>query len=537
MQLDRYHSWCEPPTTLMMALHEQIVREQPSELGVICYETNLHTHGTMVRSTLRARYETAGAQVTVILGAEQPVLGFGTSLTDAAVLQLHKLDPERVRTLFYFLFAFCRMQFVRIPMGSCDFSWRSYSFLPNAPPASSDDEAQWVKANVRFAPEDEARITILMEIQRHYPHVGVIPTPWSAPPWMKTSHDYVGGSLKPTYFSLWARALVQYCQLLAARGVRVTALSVQNEPHQLPFLLRQTWETMFFTAEQLRDLSVLVAKYGGPPLLLGDDQRVHMPDLALPSFHALPPERVWAVGVHGYQWPGSGAKATKRLSSKHFANKPVVVSEFCTGFSRFLSFPLGADRSGTRHAAQYIRDVIHSLTVGQCAAYIDWNLLLDHEGGPNWAGNNVDSLCWVDDDARLHLGYASLLLAHVAMAGDQVKTVHTEEASSSLLAICRTDARNIYLTLFNDGWWGTQDVSVLVQGRWLADQLAHRCIKTYIFAKNYFSLCLFNFLVSLSLRSFSGLFVFDGVSFFVDKTAENKFCRVPLCTRFQLYKR
>ncbi len=55
-------------------------------------------------------------------------------------------------------------------------------------------------------------------------------SPWSPPVWMKTNNDTRGGSLKPEYYSAYARYFVKYIQAMKAEGIRIDAITVQNEP-------------------------------------------------------------------------------------------------------------------------------------------------------------------------------------------------------------------------------------------------------------------------------------------------------------------
>jgi O-glycosyl hydrolase len=304
---------------------------------------------------------------------------------------------------------------------------------------------------------------------------------------MKTSGQYVGGKLRPECFETWAQCLVDYCARYERMGFRVLALSVQNEPRQLPLLLRQKWETMFFEPDELARLSCLVADLpGSPKLLLADDQRKLLQWLAEPSVAAVPAEQVWGAGVHSYQWPGETLpRGTARALLG--PGKPIIVSEFCTGYHGLASFPRGRDK-GTRHAAQYARDLICSLRNGEVTGYVDWNLCLDEAGGPNWAGNNVDSLAWRDDEGQLRLGYTAWVFAHVAAfgAGSNVSDssgVSTISPGHVPLVVCFADKTNLYVTVFNDAWFGTQSYVLAVRGRFLHDSLGHRCTKTYIIKK------------------------------------------------------
>jgi glucosylceramidase len=47
---------------------------------------------------------------------------------------------------------------------------------------------------------------------------------------MKTNNDSKGGSLKPEFYDAYARYFVKYVQEMKAEGVRIDAITVQNEP-------------------------------------------------------------------------------------------------------------------------------------------------------------------------------------------------------------------------------------------------------------------------------------------------------------------
>lgn len=52
-------------------------------------------------------------------------------------------------------------------------------------------------------------------------------------------------------------------------------------------------------------------------------------------------------------------------------------------------------------AEEYARDIITDL-LGHTSAWIDWNMALDTNGGPNWAKNYVDSPIIVDGHAQTY---------------------------------------------------------------------------------------------------------------------------------------
>lgn len=486
MRLTSRLSVVDPSAESLRALRSQLDAEDPGPDTVVVYASDPDPDTGFVfrRSELqwsREREIPAPPECNHFVYANAtplaPVVGFGTSLTDATVMQLDTFNAAQADALLEFYFGLCRMRLVRVPMGSCDFSVRQYSFVDH-------------NGDLLVQPEDEQREAWLARIRDLCPTLQLLLAPWSAPPWMKTSNQYVGGALKPEFFETWARCLVDYCRRYERLGFEVLALSLQNEPRQLPYLLRQTWETMFFEPPQLARLSQLAADLPGcPRLLLCDDQKNLLQWLAEPTLAAVPRNRIFGAGVHSYQGTGSSLKA----GTARALGKPVIVTEFCTGFHRLVSYPAGRDRRGTRHAAQYARDLIMSLRNGEITGYVDWNMVLDEAGGPNWARNFVDSLAWRDDEQQLRIGYMGWLFAHVAAfgagtgagAGKDTYTYvcESESVGSAPLVVCFADREHLYVTCFNDAWFGTQSYVLGVRGRFLHDTLGYHCCKTYVIKK------------------------------------------------------
>ena len=519
MKLNCGLSMCDPDAEWFRSIQRQISLESPGPESVVVYESDHFSGDVFKRSVLSWSRDTSvpsPPKVTRFVYASgkkiSPVLGFGTSLTDSAVLQLEKLNQAQKDALYEFHFGLCKQTMMRVPIGSCDFSVRQYSCLKK--PRSLELLAQdaersrtWVEQHGFETPaEDLLREKYLMEIvQRQAPiSVSVLLAPWTSPPWAKDSKSFVGGKLLPECSRLWAQCLVKYTRRYQELGFAVKALSLQNEPRKLPYLLAQNWETMFFSPEELGRFTTVVAQElraqnCSVPLLVGDDQKALLPKFVLPSLAAAQQEQcpVWAVGVHSYQWPGAEIK--RGMSADQFSQVPIVVTEFCTGFSLPLSYPRGRD-SGTRHAAQYMQELINSLRNGEITGFVDWNLLLDERGGPNPYKNEVDSLSWVDDAKRLRISYMAWMFAHIA-AFSGTHVCESEAAVEGMLSGLRRglggclggsqvplvisfcDSWRLYVTVFNNSWYGTQDYCLVVRGRHLFDTLGYRCAKTYVIKK------------------------------------------------------
>jgi glucosylceramidase len=70
----------------------------------------------------------------------------------------------------------------------------------------------------------------MKEILLINPDILIMGSPWSAPAWMKTQFDVRGGKLKKDYYPVYALYFVKYIQEMGKQGIRIDAVTVQNEP-------------------------------------------------------------------------------------------------------------------------------------------------------------------------------------------------------------------------------------------------------------------------------------------------------------------
>jgi glucosylceramidase len=100
-------------------------------------------------------------------------------------------------------------------------------FSYNDLPAGQTDETL---EHFSIEPDKAILIPLLKEIRAINPTIKIMGTPWSAPKWMKTNNNSIGGSLKPQYYPVYAQYLVKYLQAMLAEGIPLDAITVQNEP-------------------------------------------------------------------------------------------------------------------------------------------------------------------------------------------------------------------------------------------------------------------------------------------------------------------
>jgi glucosylceramidase len=343
--------------------------------------SRLSTAGTLALSTGDAR---SACTITCDPSTTyQEIVGFGGAITEAAAYNLLQLSAEKRHSLLnnYFDredgigYSICR-----IHMNSSDFSLDSYSC----------DEVAGDTRLEHFNIERDRKyvIPVLKEAMAINGEMKVLVSPWSPPAWMKTNGDMChGGKLKDEYRETWARFYVRFIQEYESVGIPIWAISVQNEP-----LASQTWESCIYTAEEERDF---VKDFLGPVLdeaglkrikiLIWDHNRDKMFERSqvVLSCEAAA-KHVWGIGFHWYS--GEEFEIVERCHES-FPDKALVFTEGC----QEGGVELGAWDRGERYARNVIGD-LRSWT----AAWIDWNIVLDEEGGPNHVGNFCDAPVIVD---------------------------------------------------------------------------------------------------------------------------------------------
>ncbi len=163
----------------------------------------------------------------------QQMDGFGASLTEASAwLLTHKLTDAQRADVLNLLFSPSQgigLSILRQPMGASDFSLSLYSY-DSVPYGEKDSELK------HFSIEyDRAEIIPLLKAARALnPDLKIIASPWSAPGWMKTSGSMIGGSLLPEAYAPLANYFVRFVQAYEAEGIPIYAISIQNEPLNIP---------------------------------------------------------------------------------------------------------------------------------------------------------------------------------------------------------------------------------------------------------------------------------------------------------------
>lgn len=168
-------------------------------------------------------------------------VGLGAALTDSSAWILANMDPDRRAKLLRDLFTpeGCNLSVLRLNMGASDYSTALYTY--------DDTPGDLGLKNFSLAHDDLWLVPMAKEIQRLRPDVRWYSAPWSPPGWMKTSGLMIGGELKEECRGALAQYFVKYLQGYAERGIRISAVTPQNEP-----LIDTdgTYPSCLYTAEQ-----------------------------------------------------------------------------------------------------------------------------------------------------------------------------------------------------------------------------------------------------------------------------------------------
>ncbi|MCJ8167325.1 glucosylceramidase [Pontibacter sp. E15-1] len=159
----------------------------------------------------------------------QEMDGFGYTLTGGSAMLLHQMDAPARAALLQELFGTTGnsigVSYLRISIGASDLDARVFSYN-DLPAGEADPEMK----RFSLAPDQEHLIPMLQEILAINPTLKIMGSPWSPPTWMKTNNNSKGGSLKPEFYDAYARYFVRYVLGMAAEGIPIDAITVQNEP-------------------------------------------------------------------------------------------------------------------------------------------------------------------------------------------------------------------------------------------------------------------------------------------------------------------
>lgn len=183
----------------------------------------------------------------------QTIDGFGFTLTEASAFLINRMPQASREKLLRELFGTgaesASISYLRIGMGATDLSTKVYSY-DDLLPGETDPQLR----RFSLAQDTVDMIPLLKAILRINPKISIMATPWSPPAWMKDNNSTIGGSLLSKYYPVYARYFVEYIRQMKSEGIRIDAVTIQNEPqnaHNNPSLKMEASEQAAFISDHL----------------------------------------------------------------------------------------------------------------------------------------------------------------------------------------------------------------------------------------------------------------------------------------------
>ncbi len=327
----------------------------------------------------------------------QTLDGFGGAFTDSSAFVFAQLSPENQEAVLEALWGPTGQKYnlARLTIGSTDFSTvAGYNYAP----VVGDYDMEY------FSIDHDLKqiVPLIHRAQSKAASTGAeikfLSTPWSPPDWMKRNKQ-MRNSEKPGLIQTeetmqaYALYLSKYVSAYADQNITVSRLTVQNEPHVAGQFLF-TYPCCGFNASQERDF---LRDFLGPRLrsdhpsleiFVHDDQKELAVDYVT-TIMADPKAAAFVDGI-AFHWYGDFLKNYQYLEqlAAQFPTLPLLATEATleAPFEQFIG------SSSWKQGQMYALDIIGDLNA-HTTGWIEWNVLLDHFGGPTCIGPADSTYC------------------------------------------------------------------------------------------------------------------------------------------------
>jgi glucosylceramidase len=421
------------------------------------------------------RYLTVGSLVegcpTIKVSASrryQVMDGFGFALTGGSADLIGRLAPDTrdalLRELLLTTDGGIGITYLRISIGASDLSSASFTY-DDLPAGQTDPGLE----RFGLAAGDTQMIPILREILAIYPDIGIIATPWTAPPWMKSNQSLTGGSLRREYYQVYAKYIVTYLKKMRSFGIRIKAITPQNEPLNLT-----DDPSMGMSAVAQADF---IRDHLGPALHdtgLSDvaifcyDHNCDRPDYPIAVLDDVE-TRQFVAGVAWHLY-GGRPTALSKVARKHPGIKTYFTEQWVQAGGQF-----GDD------LIWHVRNVLIGTIRNGAQAVLEWNLAGDPDNGPHTPGGSDQSL------GALTIGASTItrnlsyyVIAHLSrfVRPGSMRVSSTSVAALPNVAFSTPDGKAVLLVL--NGRSDEQKFNIQFNGRNAATLLMGNSVATFV---------------------------------------------------------
>ncbi len=292
-------------------------------------------------------------------------LGFGVAITGSSCYELSLMEPAARRALIERIYGKdgIGLSIARLSVAASDYSAELYSY---------DDVENDVELKHFSIDRDRAYvIPMIREILEVNPDLYLYASPWSPPGWMKTGGNMCGGYMREEYLDCYADYIVKFIEEYAKCGIKISALTPQNEPENQQH--GQMPACIWHPETEAKFISVLRRKLEARDM----DVEIWMFDQNLDNYLRVD----WTLEHY--------PQLLRECQGAAFHYYRGSIEQTCVLREKYPAIKIHFTEGGPRLFENYDTDWCKwSITMSRTlnaglASFTGWNLMLDETGGPN----------------------------------------------------------------------------------------------------------------------------------------------------------
>ena len=297
----------------------------------------------------------------------QTMDGFGYTLTGGSALHIHKMSDTARANLLNELFDTTQLgvSYLRLSIGGSDLDASPFSY-DDLPSGETDETLE----HFSLAQDTLHLVPILKEILNINPGDTILGPPWSPPVWMKDNGDTRGGSLLPEYYDAYAAYFVKYIKAMKANGIKIDAITIQNEPlhpGNNPSLLMKAPQQAAFIKNHL---GPVFKKENIETKIIIYDHNADRPDYPITILND--PEAAQYIDGSAFHLYGGTISALEEVHKAH-PDKNLYFTEQW----------VGAPGDFAKELSWHTENLIIGAPRNWCKTVLEWNLAADQNQDPH----------------------------------------------------------------------------------------------------------------------------------------------------------
>eukprot|EP00792_Barthelona_sp_PAP020_P005265 TRINITY_DN2575_c0_g1_i2.p1 TRINITY_DN2575_c0_g1~~TRINITY_DN2575_c0_g1_i2.p1 ORF type:complete len:471 (-),score=92.91 TRINITY_DN2575_c0_g1_i2:41-1426(-) len=319
---------------------------------------------------------------------KQNIMGYGVALTQASSSVLQTLSEDQQNYVFEKIFGESEnnYNFARTHVSSCDFSTQNYAY--------NEVDGDFELNSWDFSMEDKYIVPMIKKAQEYQKDLKLFASPWSPPAWMKSNNamdSSLNGCFKSDkHMDTFSKYFSKYLSSYEERNIKFWGITAMNEPTKA-----HRWDSCWLEPlDYVKYLNSLI------PTIKNDHPNVkvmvydHNRNRLIEYVEAIQGNNIWSqIDGVAFHWYSNfdytiNEKVSEMVGSKFFFN-----SEGC-------NCP-GVSWNNWNRGTSYAMDIANDLNTG-AMGWVDWNILLNSDGGPNHVNNNCDAPL-IAKDNKVHI--------------------------------------------------------------------------------------------------------------------------------------